>query len=685
MKKVLWFMVIVFCVSDLLLCGCSSKDNDDGENKEIKVAVKMFDNWSCGSNESGSRYRRSRESTPEEAMGLEKPEDLSPTVYAWVKGTEIGEYYRQSRRYMASVHKKLVDDYKVRNGSGVGATDYSNELLREWRNAFRVDYALRNFIVECYSRKELSPLPQDLARIFEPDKDALLMIRQMKSNVQRLSSELSTLKFELESIGEIGWSQKRSLDEWSTLQKTVTRVYTRINKVSTASKMLDEENVPVVQTDKAKKLIMDVRGDVTKLRNETSALMLSANEKRIILDGQVLLVQCADECAVLESELVNLKSEVAAAGMATWADEKSIDSWNELHGLMSGIASRADKAKTGAFELVRRTRPAMQSSKGDVSVAAFGERIGKLYSSLSEIAGLASDQRIIAEGNAQLIKHREKYSEIEKELVGLKSTLAALEPVSWSDKKEIEAWQSLQSPASQLAAKAGKASMEADSLVKSVNPIVQSSKGDKTVTAFGAKVGQLKTSLSIIAEKSSERLTIVKGQVPLTTFVKNLKAIADGIVKIPAAFEKKMSRMAKIDNIESQIRSSRSRDYSDLEDLARKVAEIKARSFAERKDEIAIGRRVQGLIKAIEGVMSSDAIYRLKMQVPEKPAHERIAEELNAFKRTIGVLSDSALPGYFATIESKAYQLADMNSEDGKLGRLEEILRTVQRLAASQR
>ena len=685
MNKAVNFMATGLCVSSLLLCGCSSKDKDDGENKEIKVAVKMFDNWSHARIDVGTGSKRHREPTPEEAMGLEKPEELSSAVYTWVKNTEFGEYYRMSRENLATIYKKMIDDYKVRKGSGVGQTEYSNELMREWRSAHRADYALRNFIVQCYSRKELSPLPQDLMRIFAPDKNVEDKVAAVKANVQRLSSELSALKSELESVGAIAWSQKKSLDEWRVLQGTLERLCSRIDRVDSSSRMLGEETVPDASTDKAKYLVREARNGIAELKETSSRLLRTASGKRMIVDGQVILTQCADERAVLESELANIKSEVAAAGTATWADEKSIASWNELHGLMSGLASRADQAKSSAYALVQKIRPVVRIGKGDAVVAAFGERAEALYSSLSEMANLALEQRTIAEGKAQLVKQSATYSKLEKELVDLKATLDAMEPVSWSDEKEIKAWQVLHNPALELAAKAGEAGTAAAALAESVKPIVLSSKGDKTVAAFGAKVEQLNASLSTVAKQSSERLEIVKGQVPLTTFAKNCKAIADGLTKIPAAFEKKTARMAEIESIERQVRSSRTRDYSDLDDLARRAAEVKARSVAERKDEIALGQRVQGLIRTIEDVMGSNAMHRFKVQVQEKAAHERMMEMLNAFKRTIGVSADSAFPGYIATMESKSYQLADMKREDDMLNNLDEILRVVRRLAASQR
>ena len=83
--------------------------------------------------------------------------------------------------------------------------------------------------------------------------------------------------------------------------------------------------------------------------------------------------------------------------------------------------------------------------------------------------------------------------------------------------------------------------------------------------------------------------------------------------------------------------------------------------------------------------MSSKALRRLQMQVPGEAAHAQIKAELAAFKHAINVSLDSDLPGRFANIESKAFQLADLSEEDALLQRLEEILRTVQRLAARGR
>lgn len=226
--------------------------------------------------------------------------------------------------------------------------------------------------------------------------------------------------------------------------------------------------------------------------------------------------------------------------------------------------------------------------------------------------------------------------------------------------------------------------MRASALAEGIKSVVRSSKGDTCVAAVDARAERLNAELAAIAKQASARAEVVVGQVPLTQFAHACKAMSDGMTKIAAALTTKKARMAEIANIEGLVRSSRTRSYSDLGDLVRRTADIKARSLAERKDEVALGQRVQKLVAAREAVMGATALYRLRTQVPAT-AHTQIEAILFAFKRAVNVPSDASLPGYFASVESKAFQLADVMEEDALLQRLEDTLRTVQRLAARQR
>ena len=125
----------------------------------------------CGDSE--PRYRQQptpsqpeqkprRPPTPEEVLGIEMPGKLAASVEAWAGSNELGDYFRQSRERLSRLHAQLIEDYNVRKESDLEATDFTRETLRKYREAFDADSTLRRFMVECYSRKEVRPLPQTI-------------------------------------------------------------------------------------------------------------------------------------------------------------------------------------------------------------------------------------------------------------------------------------------------------------------------------------------------------------------------------------------------------------------------------------------------------------------------------------------------------------------------------------------
>ena len=622
-------------------------------------------------------------------MGLEKPDELASTVEAWASSTEFGDYYRQSRENLAVLYKSLIDDFNVRRASGVGATECSRELMRRWREAYGIDLGLRKFILECYSRKEILPLPVSLAQVFTAKKEAAERLRRQidgaKAEVARLSSVRSALQKGLESAGEIDWPQKKGRQEWRMLQGNMRDLAAKAEQAAAAADALVADFASVVQANGGDEGVRNVGKNADGLKEVLTALSRTVRERLEIVDGQIALAECADECTRLESELSSLKSEAASVGDATWADEKELAAWRARHELMSGIASRAEKAGARASSLVQKVCPVVRASQGDATVTAFGEKVKQVSAAFAEISDHASEQATIAAGKPQLVNCSAECAVLEKELASLKAAFEAAGAVSWTDERELSDWRELQGPAEALKARAGKARVRASALAEAIKPVVRSSKGDKTVAAVDARAERLSADLAAVEKQASARVAVVIGQVPLTKFAHACKAMSDGMTKIPAAVSKKKARMSEIASIESLVRSSRTRNYSDVDELARRTADVKARSLAERKDEIALGQRVQKLVAAREAVMGSTALYRLRMQVSEKPAHAQIEAVLSAFKRAVNVAADSSLPGYFASIESQAFQLADVMEEDALLQKLEETLRTVQRLAARQR
>lgn len=435
----------------------------------VGLAVVIVAINGCGDSE--PRYRQQpaqnqpapkpkRPPTPEEELGIERPGKLAASVEAWAGSNELGEYFRQSRERLARLHAQLIEDYNVRKESELAPTDFTRETLRKYHEAFDADSTLRQFLVECYSRKEVRPLPKTIARLFTTA---------------------------IEDRGEI-----------------------RAN-------------------------LKDAPAEIDRLTAELDAL----------------------------------KGELDDAGMATWSQEKELRIWRDLQIRVGDISSRANKASAQASALATNMAKAMRASGG------------------------AED-----------------------------------------------------------------------------------------VDALNDKAEQLKSDWSGFASRASRQLEIVNGQMQLTKFADDCKAMAEGITSVPAALAKKKARQAEIRELISQITSSRTRGYADLNGLAQQASAIKTRSRSEGEKEAELGKRVQKLAGNYERVFGSSAIYRLKRDLPEPSAQARIDADLAAFKRAAYIPAGSDPAGFFAGIESKAYQLADRMEEESMIKRMDDTLLTVQRLAA---
>jgi hypothetical protein len=438
------FVFALLCIC-LCLCGC-------GDSKPIDTPPPA-----------PQQPVPKRPPTPEEALGIERPGKLAASVEAWANSNELGDYYRQSRDRLANLHAQLIEDYNVRMESELPPTDFTYEMLRKYHEAFEADSALRKFMVECYSRKEVRPLPKTIARVFTT---AVENREEMRMNLQAAPGEITRLKAEFET----------------------------------------------------------------------------------------------------------LKSRMNETGTISWTQEKELGVWRDLKNRIGDISSRANKASAQASALA---------------------------------ANMAQVQHVKI--------------------------------------------------------------------------------GDDEIERLADEAERLKADWSSFASQASRQLEIVNGQMLLTKFADDCKAMAEGMTKIPAALAKKKARQAEIQELISRITSSRTRGYADLDALAQQAASIKSRSRSEGERETELGLRVQKLAGNYEGIFGDSAIYRLKRELPEPSARARVDSCLAAFKRTVNAPANSDLAGVFVNIESKSYQLADRMEEEAMLKRMDETLLAVQRLAARKR
>lgn len=404
-----------------------------------------------------------RPPTPEEELGIEMPGKIAASVADWIGSNAFGDYFKQSRERLAGLHAKLIEDYHVRKESELAATDFTNELLRKYHEAYTADSILRKHIVECYSRKEVRPLPQSIERWFTTAGEGREKIRRL---IRRAPAEIERLA----------------------------------------------------------------------------------------------------------QELASLKSEMGKLETADWTQEKELNVWRDLQARLNNLSSRANKASADA-------------------------------------AGLAADMAETA----------------------------------------------------------------------------RVSDGAKEVDALNDKAEQVKSDCSAFANHLARQLEIVKGQMLLTQFSDDCKLMSEGMTEIPSAFAGKKARLREINELHQRLRSSYVRGYSDLGELERQVAAIKERSRNAAASEVELGKRVQKAAGNYERVFGKSAINLLKWKLPDPAARARIDANLAAFRRVANIPPGSDPRGPIAAIESKAFQLADRMEEDAMLKRLDEMLRSVQRLAAGRR
>ncbi|MBR5625049.1 hypothetical protein IKW72_08650 [bacterium] len=438
MKKITSIIIIVV----FIICGCNNSQFDAPENPSQSISE--------------------REKTPDEILGLKEPGRLAASVEAWAKSNELGDYFRQSRDRLAKLRAQLIEDYKVRTESDLEPTSFTRETLGKYNETYDVDAALVKFMVECYSRKEVRPLPQNISRHFTTameDRGKMReIIKEAPNTISRLENELETFKLEVSNIGSFSWSQEKELNDWKEIQQKINDVFSRSGKA-----------------------------------NSQAAALLANLEK---------------------------------------------------------------------------------ATENDMSEQTYNLR----------------DQ-----------------------------------------------------------------------------------------------ADHLKSDLSSFYNHITQQLEIVNGQILLTSFSDNCKAIIEGTKSVPIALDNKKKRMAEIKELISQLTSSRSRGYSDLASLDQQAASLKSRSQKEGQDEISLGNRIQKLARNYQNVFGSSAIYRLKKELPEESACAQIDTCLANFKRSINASPNADLSSAFTNLESKAYQLSDRMEEEALLKRMDETLNSVKKLAARAR
>lgn len=352
----------------------------------------------CGDSESGYRQppprsqpapEPKRPSTPEEALGIEPPGKLAADVEAWAASNDLGDYFRQSRERLSRLHAQLIEDYNVRMESELEATDFTRETLRKYREAFDADSALRKFMVECYSRKEVRPLPQSISRWFTTASEARAELRELLKNapaeIERLDAELAALESEMESAGTSTWSQERELRIWRVLQIRVGDVSARANKASAGASALAASLAKAVRASSGGEDADALNDRAERLKSALSSFAARAAKQLEIVNGQTLIAEFAANCKDM--------AEGAIAVPAALAKKKARQA--EIKELAGRITSSRTRGYSDLDALAQETAAmkARSRSEGEEE-AELGRRVRKLAGNYERVFGPSAVYRL---------------------------------------------------------------------------------------------------------------------------------------------------------------------------------------------------------------------------------------------------------------------------------------------------
>lgn len=241
--------------------------------------------------------------TPEEILGIELPGKLAASVEAWAGSNELGDYYKQSRERLAGLHAQLIEDYKVRKESDLPPTDFTKETLRKYREAFSADSTLRAFMVECYSYKEVRPLPQTIARVFTTSTEERGEIRELikkgPAEIERLKGDFTALKSEMSELGTATWIQEKDLKVWNDRQTRLADISLRANKACALASAWASNMARVVRANDGSEELKKTADDAEQLKSDWSAFAAHISKQLEIVKGQILLTQFANDCKTM--------------------------------------------------------------------------------------------------------------------------------------------------------------------------------------------------------------------------------------------------------------------------------------------------------------------------------------------------------------------------------------------------
>ena len=327
--------------------------------------------------------------TPEEVLGIDPPGKLAASVEAWALSNELGEYFRQSRNRLSHLHAQLIEDYNVRKESELAPTDFTRETLRQYHEAYDADVMLRKFMVECYSRKEVRPLPQTISRRFTTAGEERAEVREYieaaPAQIERLNAELVALISEIDATGTASWSQEKDLPIWRDLQIRVRAISVRANKASASASALAANMAKAARLSGESEDVNALSYKAKQLKADLASFAAQAAQQLEIANGQVLITEFSANCKDMAEGMIAVREAFA----------RKKERQAEINDLISLISSSRTRGYADLDALAQQTAAIKSRSRSEgEQESILGTRVQKLAGKWEQTFGTSAIYRL---------------------------------------------------------------------------------------------------------------------------------------------------------------------------------------------------------------------------------------------------------------------------------------------------
>lgn len=253
--------------------------------------------------------------TPEEAMQVRIVTPLAASTESWIAGSELGDVWEQAKTQVATLRQRLVEDYERRMESGVGETEASRDLRKEYLRWARIHDELKAFVLTCQARGVKRELPPELAGNF---KEWRALRRESLSTgdgeIERWAVEARRLRQEIRQLRARGGGA--GAGEWERLAGLVRAGRTAVEELRGRTDAVSWQ----YGADGA---MAGLAGRVAELAAEWGELSAEVEGMAVRENDKERLAEFAASCGRMRMWMRSLEDRVAAKG-ARIAEEKAL-------------------------------------------------------------------------------------------------------------------------------------------------------------------------------------------------------------------------------------------------------------------------------------------------------------------------------------------------------------------------